>query len=122
MLIVPDRDALKVEARVAAQDVDQLQEGQQAVLRLSAFSQRTTPELIGEVTEIAPDIVQDAKTGLSFYAVEITIHHAEIARLGSLKIVPGMPVEAFIQTGERTMLSYLIKPLTDQIARAFRED
>jgi membrane fusion protein, type I secretion system len=121
MLIVPTKDALKVEARVAPQDIDQVQPGQQAILRLSAFNQRTTPELIGEVTEISPDTAQDPKSALSFYTVEIAISAAEIARLGSLRIVPGMPVEAFIQTGERTVLSYLLKPLSDQVTRAFRE-
>jgi HlyD family secretion protein len=106
---------------VAPQDIDQVQRGQQAVLRLSAFEQRTTQELIGEVTEVSPDIVQDPKSGLSFYVVEIGITAEELSQLGSLKIVPGMPVESFIQTGERTVLSYLLKPLSDQIMRVFRE-
>ncbi len=122
MLIVPDRDSLKIETRVAPHDIDQVQRGQQAVLRLSAFNQRTTPELIGEVGEISPDIVEDSKTGAGFYTARIDIAKGELARIDALKIVPGMPAEIFIQTGERTVLSYLVKPLTDQIVRAFREN
>jgi HlyD family secretion protein len=91
------------------------------VLRLSAFNQQTTPELNGEVTLVSADINQDQKTGLSFYTVKIALSEAEVARLNGLKLVPGMPVESFIQTGERTAISYLTKPLTDQMARAWRE-
>ena len=70
---------------------------------------------------VSADTSQDQKTGISFYTVKITLPGEEIARLGGLKLVPGMPVESFIQTGERTALSYLTKPLTDQMARAWRE-
>jgi HlyD family secretion protein len=122
MLIVPETDALAIEVKVAPQDIDQLTIGQEATLRLSAFSQRTTPELKGSVSRIAADLTQDQKTGLSFYTVRVVLAEGEIARLHGLKLMPGMPVEAFIQTGERTALSYLVKPLSDQIARAFRED
>jgi HlyD family secretion protein len=122
MLIVPDQDVLRVEARVAPQDIDQLQRGQQAILRLSAFNQRTTPEILAKVTEISPDIVEDPKTGLSLYTARIEIAEGERARLDALKVLPGMPAEIFIQTGERTVLSYLVKPLSDQIRRAFREE
>ncbi|WP_428697587.1 HlyD family type I secretion periplasmic adaptor subunit [Stappia sp.] len=122
MLIVPDRDTLAVEARIAPQDIDQIHIGQHAVLRLSAFNQRTTPELAGKVTRIAADLTHEERTGLSYYLVRISVAPAEIARLGVLELVPGMPAEAFISTGERTALSYLLKPLSDQIARTFREE
>lgn len=122
MLIVPDRDTLAVEARIAPQDIDQIHIGQHAVLRLSAFSQRTTPELAGKVTRIAADLTHEERTGLSYYLVRISVAPEEIARLGVLELVPGMPAEAFISTGERTALSYLLKPLSDQIARTFREE
>jgi HlyD family secretion protein len=121
MLIVPDADKLTVEARVAPQDIDQLHVGQPAVLRFSSFNQRTTPELEGEIGLIAADLTQDQRTGASYYMVHITPREGQIARLEGLKLVPGMPVEAFVETGERTVLSYLVKPLRDQALRAFRE-
>ncbi|HWB50584.1 MAG TPA: HlyD family type I secretion periplasmic adaptor subunit [Stellaceae bacterium] len=121
MLIVPDGDSLTVEAKVAPQDIDQVHRGQRAVLRFPAFNQRTTPELNGEVVRIGADVVQEDKRNESYYAVRIRISDDELARLGGLKLVAGMPVEAFIQTVPRTAMSYLVKPMHDQIARAFRE-
>lgn len=121
MLIVPDSDRLLVEARVAPQDIDQLHVGQPAMLRIMAFNQRTTPELAGQVSRIAADAVTDQRTGAAFYVIRIALSPSEIARLGEVKLVPGMPVEAFVRTGDRKVISYLMKPLTDQIARAFRE-
>jgi HlyD family secretion protein len=121
MLIVPNADALTVEAKIQPQDIDQLHLGQSAVLRFSAFNQRTTPELTGEVSRISADVSQDAKTGASFYTIRIGVPEAELARLVGLKLVPGMPVESFIQTGQRSVISYLVKPLYDQLTKAFRE-
>src|SRR5262249_9619991 len=121
MLIVPAGDVLAVEVRIAPHDIDQIRVSQNAVLRFSAFNQRTTPELNGQVERVSPDITQDQKTGTSFYTVRITLPDSEIARLSDLKLVPGMPVEAFIQTGERTAISYLIKPISDQLMRSWRE-
>lgn len=122
MLIVPQGDDLALEVRIQPKDIDQIQPGQRAVLRMSAFSQRTTPELNGAVSRIAADLTTDPQTGLSFYLVRIGITHEEMAKLGGLSLVPGMPAEAMIQTGERTALSFLVKPLSDQINRAFREE
>jgi len=121
MMIVPQADMLIVEARVAPNDIDQLVTGQKAVLRFSGLNQRTTPELNGEVSRVSADTIQDQRTGSTYFLVRITLPEPEIARLGAVKLVPGMPVEAFIQTGERTMLSYMIKPIMDQAYRAFRE-
>jgi HlyD family secretion protein len=121
MLIVPQADDLQVEAKVAPQDIDKLQIGQKTLLRLSAFNQRTTPELNGVVTRVSPDTTTDQRTGQSTYTIRVSMPPEEIARLGDVKLIPGMPVEAFVQTGERTLLSYLIKPLNDQLMRAFRE-
>jgi HlyD family secretion protein len=121
MLIVPEADNLMVEAKVDPKDIDQLQLGQPVVLRFSAFNQRTTPELNGTVSRVAADTATDQRTGQSYYTIRIAMTASEIARLGDLKIAPGMPVEAFVQTGERTMFSYLMKPLRDQLMRAFRE-
>jgi HlyD family secretion protein len=121
MLIVPNADKLTVEARVNPQDIDQLQIGQKAMLRFTTFNQRTTPEIYGTVNRISADITTDQRTGMSYYTVRIGMSPEEIARLGEVKLVPGMPVETFVQTGERTVMSYLIKPLYDQFTRAFRE-
>jgi HlyD family secretion protein len=121
MLIVPAADNLTVEAKVNPQDIDQLKVGQTALLRFTTFNQRTTPEINGTVTRISADISTDQRTGLSYYTVRIGLPPQEVARLGDVKLVPGMPVEAFMQTGERTVLSYLIKPFYDQLTRAFRE-
>jgi HlyD family secretion protein len=121
MLIVPAGDVLTVEARIPPNNIDQIRAGQRAVLRFSTFNQRTTPELNGEVSGVSPDITQDQKTGNSFYTIRITLSDSEIARLSDLKLVPGMPVEAFIQTGERTAISYLVKPFSDQLKRSWRE-
>jgi HlyD family secretion protein len=121
MLIVPKADALTVEARIAPQEIDRVYGGQRAVLRFAAFNQRTTPELNGAVSVVSADISADPKTGATFYTVRIAISGTELARLGGLKLVPGMPVESFIQTEQRTVLSYLTKPLTDQTLKAFRE-
>ncbi|MGO9701445.1 MAG: HlyD family type I secretion periplasmic adaptor subunit [Xanthobacteraceae bacterium] len=121
MLIVPESDSLLVEAKVEPKDIDQVQFGQAVVLRFSAFNMRTTPELNGTVVRIAADINTDQRTGQSYYLVRIAMTADQIGRLGDVKLSPGMPVEAFIQTGQRTMVSYLIKPLRDQLMRSFRE-
>jgi len=121
MLIVPVSDALIVEARVPPQNIDQLSLGRRATLRFSAFNQRTTPEINGAVTHVSADLTQDQKTNMSYYTVRVSLPAEEVARLGGLKLVPGMPVEAFIQTDDRTVISYLVKPLHDQIVKAFRE-
>jgi HlyD family secretion protein len=121
MLIVPQSDDLQVEAKVNPQDIDKLQIGQKTLLRLSAFNQRTTPELNGVVTRVSADVTTDQRSGQSYYTIRVSMPAAEIARLGDAKLIPGMPVEAFVQTGDRTMMSYLMKPLSDQLMRAFRE-
>ncbi|MFC5485153.1 HlyD family type I secretion periplasmic adaptor subunit [Microvirga aerilata] len=122
MLIVPEADDLSIEVKVQPQDIDQMRIGQEAILRLSAFSQRTTPEIQGKVSRIAADLTQDEKTGIGFYTARIEVSELELAQLKDLKLVPGMPVEAFVQTGERTAFSYLAKPLSDQLTRAWREE
>ena len=121
MLIVPQTDDLQVEAKVNPQDIDKLQVGQKTLLRLSAFNQRTTPELNGFVSRVSPDVSTEQRTGQSYYTIRVSMPPQEIARLGDVKLIPGMPVEAFVQTGERTVISYLMKPLSDQLMRTFRE-
>jgi len=121
MLIVPQTDDLQVEAKVNPQDIDKLQVGQKTLLRLSAFNQRTTPELTGVVSRVSPDVTTDQRTGQSYYTIRVTMPPEEVVRLGKVTLIPGMPVEAFVQTGERTLISYLLKPLSDQLMRTFRE-
>jgi HlyD family secretion protein len=122
MLIVPQSDDLQVEAKVNPQDIDKLQVGQKTLLRLSAFNQRTTPELNGFVTRVSADVTTEQRTGQSYYTIRVSMPPDEVARLGdNNKIIPGMPVEAFVQTGDRTMMAYLMKPLSDQLMRSFRE-
>lgn len=122
MMIVPEADELSIEIKVSPQDIDQLQPGLDTVLRLSAFNQRTTPELKGRVSLIAADLVTDQRSGVQYYPVRVAFADGERDRLGALKLVPGMPVEGFIQTGYRTVFSYLTKPIADNMAKAFREE
>ena len=121
MLIVPDAEKLAVEAKVNPQDIDKVQVSQTAVLRFPAFDTRTTPEIFGKVTRVSADTSTEQRTGLSYYTIRISLERDQTVRLGNVKLVPGMPVDAFVQTGERTVMSYLMKPLSDQIMRAFRE-
>ncbi|WP_376771068.1 HlyD family type I secretion periplasmic adaptor subunit [Microvirga soli] len=122
MLIVPESDDLSIEVKVATQDIDQLRPGQDTMLRLSAFNQRTTPELKGRVSLIAADRVTDQHSGLEYYPVRIAFAEGEREKISEVRLVPGMPVESFIQTHQRTVLSYLTKPLADHLSRAFREE
>jgi HlyD family secretion protein len=121
MFIVPERDELTVEVKIPPQEIDQLRIGQPAVMRFSAFNQRTTPEINGILTRISADIIQDQRTGAMYYLARVSMPAEEVARLRGLRLVPGMPVEAFVQTDLRTVISYLVKPMSDQIAKAFRE-
>jgi len=120
MMIVPEADSLIVEARVPSHEIDQVRLGQGAVLRFAAFNQRTTPELDGEVVQVAADVTQDDKTTEPYYSVRIRVRDGELARLDGLRLLAGMPVEVFIQNKPRTVASFLVKPLGDQLARAFR--
>jgi len=121
MLIVPAADRLIVEAKVQPQDIDQVRTGQPAVLRFSNFNARTTPEIDGEVAVVSADTIQDQKSGVNFYTVRVAVPPDQLTRLGEQKLVPGMPVEVFIKTNVRTVVSYFIRPLQDQIAKTFRE-
>jgi HlyD family secretion protein len=121
MLIVPESDALTVEAKIRPQDIDQVYLGQEAELRFTTFNQRTTPALEGKISRVSADVTQDEKTDAYYYTARISILDSQIARLGNIKLIPGMPVEAFIKTNGRKVVSYLMRPLYDQTMRAFRE-
>lgn len=120
--IVPEDDELIVEARIQPQDIDKVTFGQIAVVRMSAFSARTTPELNGLVNGISADSFIDETNGMSFYKLRIRIPLDELEKLNTLELLPGMPAEVFVQMGGRTFLSYLMKPLSDSALRAFREE
>lgn len=123
MLIVPANPDIVVDARVSPMDIDKVAERQQVVLHLSSFDSRTTPELRASVRAISPATSIDPATGASFYTVRIAVGDGQLARLpDGTRLVPGMPAEAFIETGNRTVLSYLMKPLLDQVMHTFRED
>src|SRR5262249_13512315 len=98
MLIVPETDPLIVEVKISPNDIDQVYLGQPTTLRFSAFNMRTTPELNGKVSRISADVSQDQKTGVNFYTIRIGVPEGEIDRLQGLKLIPGMPVEAFMET------------------------
>jgi HlyD family secretion protein len=121
MLIVPDADTLTVEVKIPPQEIDHVHPGQAAILRFAAFNQHTTPEIGGEVNVVSADLTLDQRTGSSYYTARIGLKADEVKRLGNVKLIPGMPVDAYIQMGGRTALSYLMKPLRDQASRAFKE-
>jgi HlyD family type I secretion membrane fusion protein len=123
MFLIPQDRPLVITVQVPPIDIDQVYVGQNAVLRFSALDQRTTPELFGKVTKVSPDAFQDDASRMSYYRAEILLNEGETDRLpANVTLIPGMPVEAFIRTQDRTPLAYLIKPLADYFAKAFREN
>ena len=121
MEVVPDLDQLQIEARLQPNDIDQVRMGQKAFIRFSAFNQRVTPQLDGIVSYVSADTSRDQQTNASYFTVRVTLPEEERRRLAGLQLVSGMPAEVFMQTGSRTMMSYLLKPITDQLQRAFVE-
>ncbi|BCH20754.1 HlyD family type I secretion periplasmic adaptor subunit [Mesorhizobium sp. L-8-10] len=122
MQIVPVSDDLTIEVQVAPQDIDQLRPGQEAAVRLSAFNMTTTPELDGVLRNVSADLTIEQRTGAAYYTAFVILPKEQVARLKGLTLTPGMPAEVFFRTTDRTILSYLVKPLSDQIERAFREE
>ena len=121
LFLIPQDRPLVIAARVAPINVDEIQIGQEVTLHFSAFDSRTTPELFGQVARISADALTDEASQLSYYRTEVVLKPDEIDKLAGQAILPGMPVEVFIRTGERTPLAYLIKPLAEYFNRAFRE-
>jgi len=121
LYIVPQDRPLIITSRVNPINVDEVYVGQEVNLRFSAFDQRRTPELKGRVVSVSPDAFVDEATGASFYRVETAPQEGEMDKLAGLDLIPGMPVEAFIRTADRTPIEYFVKPLTDYFNRAFRE-
>ncbi|WP_019953475.1 HlyD family type I secretion periplasmic adaptor subunit [Yoonia vestfoldensis] len=122
LFLIPQDRPLVIATQVQTTDIDQVFVGQDVTLRFSAFDQRRTPELAGRVTLLSADAFQDEVTGQSFYRAEVQLNDGEIQRLpADLALLPGMPVEAFVRTGDRRPMDYLIKPLADYFTRAFRD-
>lgn len=121
--IVPQKAELKFEIRVSPADIDQVREGQPARVRLTAFNRTTTPEMKGRVTMVSPASARDPANGQEHYIAYVNLlpTEAAIVQQNGMTLVPGMPAEVFVSTQERTVASYLSKPFTDQMNRAFRE-
>lgn len=120
MLIAPSNDALEVEARIDPGRIDQIHQGSEARVKFFSLGSRTTPEIVGVVDTISPDVIVDDRTGVAYFAARIKLPPEATAMLGR-SLVPGLPVEVFTATGDRSALSYLVRPLSDQIAHMFRE-
>jgi HlyD family type I secretion membrane fusion protein len=121
MEIVPDRDVMVVEAAISPGDVDQVVKGQPARVRFSSFNRAATPEISGRVIYVATDRSENTESHASFYTVRIALDLAAVKREG-LDLRSGMPAEVYVETGSRSLLSYVTKPIRDQIARAFRDN
>ncbi|MGF1552908.1 MAG: HlyD family type I secretion periplasmic adaptor subunit [Paracoccaceae bacterium] len=121
LYIVPTDSALVVEAQVDPASIDQVHVGQEAVLRLTAFNTRTTPEVFGDVIKVSADAFFEEQTGRSYYKVDVELREEAFEVLEGKELVAGMPVEVYLQTGARTPIAYLMKPMTDYVNRAWRE-
>lgn len=121
LYIIPQENDLIIKTQISPTQIDQVHVGQVAHIRFGAFDHRSTPEIFGHVTKVAADVLQDQRTGTSYYQAEIKPDTGEMQKLGDKHVIPGMPVETFIQTSERSPLEYLVKPLADYFAKAFRE-
>lgn len=122
LYIVPQDRPLLIAARVSPINVDEVRIGQPVTVRFPAFASRTTPELFGQVTKISADALVDEASKMSYFRAEVMLDPGEVEKLGQLQLLPGMPAEVYIRTGDRSPLAYLTKPFTDYFARAFRED
>lgn len=122
LYLIPQDRPLVIATQVQVVDIDQIHLGQEVTLRFSAFDQRRTPELKGEVTLVSADAFQNENSGMSYYRAEVELNDGEIEKLPEdMTLIPGMPVEAFVRTADRSPLQYLLKPLADYFAKAFRE-
>lgn len=121
MLIVPYDEALVLDVKVSTQDIAQVRVGQEAVVRLPSLNMRTTPEIKGRVARVSADLMREQQSERVYFSARVTFSEDELKRLGDQRLQPGMPAEVYIQTNSRTALSYLLRPLTDQAARAFKE-
>lgn len=120
--LVPDRDKLVLEVKVQPTDIDEVKSGLPATVRFVAYKQRTTPAIQGKVVRISADAVTEERTGITYFLATIEVDSDQLSLVPQVKLYPGMPVEASIVTGSRTMLAFLLEPITDSFAHAFREE
>ena len=121
MYIVPENDRLVAKVRIMLSDIDQIHVGQAATLRFAAFNQDRTPQVDGTVTKISADAIADPNTGMPYYEAIVEIP-VEALDDDLFPLLPGMPVDAAVRTESRSVLSYLVKPLSDSVSRTFREE
>lgn len=122
MEIVPDRDRLVLETVISPNDIDQIHVGQKARIRFTGLNSTASPEVTGKLTFVAAERTNNPDTKQSYYTARISVNEADLKRHPEILLKPGMPAETFIETGSRSMISYLTKPLRDQLARAFRDN
>jgi HlyD family secretion protein len=122
LYVVPSDVDFIISAQIETVNVDSVYPGQPATLKFSAFSTRTTPDINGHVKKVSADALEDEQRGFSYYTVELGIDEGEMEKLTGLTLIPGMPVEAYIRTQDRSPLNYLVRPFTDYFSRAMRED
>ncbi|MCX7088246.1 MAG: HlyD family type I secretion periplasmic adaptor subunit [Methylococcales bacterium] len=120
--IVPEDEDLIISAQVSALDIDRIKLGAIAEVRFSAFSSKTTPTMEGVISKVSADSFVNETTGASYYLATVNLTEDSQKKLGSLKLMPGMPAEVLINAGERTLFEYLLQPLTDAFARSFIEE
>jgi HlyD family secretion protein len=121
MYIVPDRRPNLIVVRVDARDIEQVHVGQEAGLRFTTFSKRSTPIIAGRVAAVSADTFLDERTQMAYYLVDVELIATEMQKLGGVELISGMPVEAFLQTEGRSPASYVVRPIADFFARAFRD-
>lgn len=119
--IVPLAEGMDFELRVDPRSIDQVHPGQTARLMIASFDPQTTPRLTASVTSISPGLITDSNTKQGYYRVGLAVPPVELERLGDANLMPGMPVEAYLETGDRSVLSYLLRPVTNHLRRAMRE-
>ena len=119
--IVPVADRLMIEVQLSPIDVDSVSVGLETEIRLTGLNQRTSGPLQGRVTHVSADAMQDPRTSATYFVAHVDVPDSEIRRMGNDQLQPGMPAAVMIKTGERTALAYLTQPLTDTIAKAWRE-
>ena len=122
LYVVPSDTGMVVDAQIEPLHRDQVHQAQDVVLRFSGFNTRTTPEVFGKVRKVSSDTSLDEASGLSYFSAEVVLNEGEIEKLEGNELVAGMPVEVYIQTGERTPINYLMRPITDYFSRALREE
>jgi HlyD family secretion protein len=122
LFILPTDRPLLIESRVSPLHVNKVHPGQEVIVRFPSFDMRETPDLIGRVRQVSPDTYSEAETGAAFYRAEVELSEIELEKLSKDQIIlPGMPVDTFMRTGEYSPLTYLLRPLTRFLNTAMRE-